>query len=124
MTEFSSNGAVITFKKSLRRAMFYHQLRDVLADDESLEDHNERFQYAYICAYVETVEGLNWTPPKLGDSKKAIEASYQTFLDIEDIGYEFFNGLLEAVNAMHAPVSDAVQRPDESLTEEEKSDPN
>lgn len=123
MTEFSSNGAVITFKKSLRRAMFYYQLRDVLANDESLEDHSERFQYAYICAYVEAVEGLDWTPPKFGDGKKAIEASYQTFLDVVP-DYAFFNEVVETVNTLHAPIADAIQRPDDTLTDEEKADPN
>jgi hypothetical protein len=123
MTEFSSNGTTITLKKSIRREMHYKRLRDVLAQDESLEDHNERFQFAYVSAFVDTVDGMDWTPPKFDDSPAKIEKSYYAFLDA-DIDYAFFNGLSDAVTALRAPTSSPVHKPDEALTAEEKADPN
>ncbi len=123
MSTFSSNGTTITLKRSLRRSMFYKLLRETIASDETAEDHYERFQYAHVAAFSDTVNGMKWTPPKLGASAKAIEASYQEFLDaVPD--YDFFNGLSDAIEAMSNPVADPVQRPDEALTEAEKADPN
>ncbi len=123
MTEFSSNGTTITFKKSIRREMLYKRLRDVLAHDESQDDHNERFQFAYVSAFVDTVDGMDWTPPKFGDGPQKIERSYQAFIDA-DLDYAFFNGCSDAVTALRSPTSSAEQKPDEMLTTEERADPN
>ncbi len=122
MSTFSSNGATITLKRSLRCEIFYRQLRETIGADETLFDHSERFQFACISAFVDTVEGMNWAPPRMGASEKAIEKSYQEFQDAIP-GYEFFNGLMDAVTALRAPVADVVQRPDDTLTAEEKADP-
>lgn len=123
MTQFSSNGTVITLKKSIRREMFYKRLRDVLAADENAPDHNERFQFAYVAAFIDAVEGLNWTPPQFTDGDKQLERSYQAFIDAE-LDYSFFNGLSDAVTDMRAPTSSAEHKPDEALTDAERADPN
>lgn len=123
-TYSDGNGTAITFKKSLRNQMFYHRLRnDLVGDDASLPDRGERLQYAFIVAYIDSVTGVDWTPPKMGDSAKKIETSYQTFLDtIPD--YETFNAIFNVIDHLFKPLADEVQRPDETLTDEQQADPN
>ncbi len=123
MSTFSSNGATITLKRSLRREILFRRLRETVGADETLFDHTERFQFAFVAAFVDTVEGMKWTPPQMGMSEKAIEKSFQEFQDaVPD--YDFFNELMDAVTALRSPVADVVQRPDDTLTEAEKADPN
>lgn len=123
MSTFSSNGTTITLKRSLRREILYRRLRETVGANETEFDHAERFQFAYVAAFIDTVEGMNWIPPQIGASEKAIEKSYQEFQDAVP-GYDFFNDLMDAVTALRAPVADTVQRPDDTLTDEEKADPN
>lgn len=120
---YSANGTTITFRKSLRNQMLYHHLRDVLTPDADVAQHGERLQYAFVAAFVQDVDGIDWTPPQLGDSNKKIEAGYQQWLDaIPD--YESFNAIYDVINTLHKPLADPVQRPDDTLTDEEKADPN
>ena len=122
-TYSDGNGTIITFKKSLRNQMFYHHLRDLLVTDDDQPDRGERFQYAFIAAYAVEVEGLQWTPPKMGDRPKTCEASYQAFLDaIPD--YSTFNDLYGIIDSLHTPLADDVQKPDDALTDDERADPN
>jgi hypothetical protein len=103
--------------------MLFRKLHDLIAADDSVFDAVERSQFAWFAAFVNSVDGLDWKPPTISDSKKAVEASYQAFLDsVSDFGV--FNEMLATLNSLHAPVADVVQMPDEDLTEAEKIDPN
>lgn len=120
---YNENGVTVNFKKSLRNAMFYRQLRDALVNSNEQPDQVERSQYAWLAAFVVDVTGLDWTPPRMGENTKKIEASYQAFIDaVPD--FDLFNALLNVVNELHTPLADAVQRPNEALTDAERADPN
>ena len=97
---FALNGVEITFRKSLRAMMRWRQWSEALCQDAAAPDATERDRYAWIAAVVETVTGLDWTPPAFNAPAKVVEKSYQQFLDaVPD--YKFLNALLDTVNTLH-----------------------
>lgn len=122
-TYSDGNGTAVTFRKSLRNQMIYNHLRGLVAPDLQAWDYDERRQFAWVAAHVQTVKGLEWQPPQPTDTTEQLEASYLAFVDaLPD--YDSFNELNRIVNALYAPVADAVQRPDDTLTKDEHADPN
>lgn len=120
---YNKNGVKVTFKKSLRTQIFYHHVLEVLTRDENAIDRTARAQYAFIAARVDSVKGVKWTPPAMGNSDDQIEASYQAFIDaVPD--YEMFNEMFTTLDAIMSPLADPVQRTNEALTPEEQADPN
>lgn len=121
VTTYDGKKATFILRNTLRHDIRFRVLAKRFAGDD-LADATERWNFVFFMARVVEVKGIDWEPVEDQCKPAEFEASYLGFADLFDAAA--MENCAQAVIAMKTPRTDAVEKPDALLTEEEKADPN
>ena len=114
--------ASITFKNTMRHDVRDAVMRDRFVDD-AMPDRGYRDHFCVFASRIAAVKGLDgWQPVDETATQEEFTACYLSFT--EHVDFDTFYALVDAINDLKAPVADAVEKPEDALTAEEKADPN
>lgn len=90
--------------------------------DETALDYSYRVDFAWIMAYVVSIKGATTNILTEHSAADDIEAAYFYWASLFD--NDVWRQMLQDVTALRLPTTNAVEKPDDALTEEEAADPN
>lgn len=116
-----------TVRATVRNANRQRRFRDLFGTGEiklAEMDFTQKAQadYCYVASHVTEIRGVDWQPPADTASKKDLRANYEQYLD--SVPGRLETALTLAISSLYRPVADNVEKPDETLTDEEQADPN
>jgi hypothetical protein len=113
------DGVQITLKNTLRITVRYLAWKKAWIYSPDSIDLGWRSDFIWIVAHMVEIRGLDWKPPADTATSEEIEAAYQRYLDTGT--QELLRDICgQAVTALHRPQADEVEKPDSTLTEDEK----
>ena len=114
---FTNQGVTVELRASMIDQDLYFFWSEKFAEMDKTE--LERFDtFLYITSCVQSVDGLDWTIPTRQSDEDAMRESYVQFWT--QVNMEFVAGIQAKINELQSPSANAVQKPDETLTEDEK----
>lgn len=112
----SNDTLTITFKNTLKAVLTVRAWLKAWPVEETADDSDVRNCFSWFAPHIAKVEGTAWKPPAPNADAESIEASYQAFIALPQVTIEFVRACDKEVSKLHAPLSDVLQRPDETLT--------
>lgn len=119
-TTYELDGVTLTARNTARQSLRVRLFADWAQAADGSIDEDLRTSYFWIASYGVRLTGARGV--KLPEGADDIEACYQAMLDT--VTREWFYGASSAILAMVQPFANAVEKPDGTLTEAEKADPN
>ena len=116
-------GLEITLKNDLRNVITLRRWQKVWVVDPDSADSDFREMFIQVAAHVTDVKGMKWKRPSDEASLEELDKFYSEILP--QWSKEFLELCHEKVLKLHAPMSDNLERPDDTIPKEAiAADPN